>query len=80
MRGVIALEKEITHYLGRLNMQQKKVVLSVIKSIAGEEDNWWEEKAFVAEMDKRYTEMKTDPVYLFTLEQAETKARQVYKG
>jgi predicted transcriptional regulator len=37
------IEKEITHYLGHLNAQQKKVVLSVVKTLAQEEEEWWEE-------------------------------------
>ena len=73
------LDREITHYLGHLNEQQKKVVLSVVKSFAGEEDSWWEDKAFVAEMDRRFEEMKNDSVKTFTLEEAEAKARQSYK-
>lgn len=74
------LDKEINHYLGHLNMQQKRVVLSVVKTFAGEEESWWENKEFVKEMDKRFAEMETGKVKLYTLEEAETKARRLLKN
>ena len=43
MSAVKPLDKEITHYLGHLNAQQKRVVLSVVKTFAQEESDWWEE-------------------------------------
>ncbi|HVU56931.1 MAG TPA: hypothetical protein VHD83_17840 [Puia sp.] len=36
------LDKEINQYLEHLNVQQKKVVLSVVKTFAQEESDWWE--------------------------------------
>jgi predicted transcriptional regulator len=36
------LDQEISHYLEHLNVQQKKVVLSVVKTFAQEEADWWE--------------------------------------
>lgn len=43
MHAVKIIDKEIGVYLNHLNTQQKKVVLSVIKTFAHEEDVWWEE-------------------------------------
>lgn len=43
MYAVKIIDKEIGVYLNHLNTQQKKVVLSVIKTFAHEEDIWWEE-------------------------------------
>jgi hypothetical protein len=37
-----SLDKQINNYLGHLNTHQKEVVLSVVKTFAGEEDDWWE--------------------------------------
>jgi len=73
------LEKEINHYLSHLSTEQKKVVLSVVKTFAGEEP-LWDDKKFVTEMNRRFAEMETGKVKLFTLEEAETKARQSYRN
>ena len=42
MGAVKALDKEINHYLEHLSNQQKEVVLSVVKTFAREEDDWWD--------------------------------------
>ena len=42
MGAAKVLDKEINHYLGHLNTHQKEVVLSVIKTFASEEDEWWD--------------------------------------
>ena len=42
MHTTTALDMAINSYLGHLNTQQKEVVLSVVKTFAGEEDSWWE--------------------------------------
>jgi len=36
------LNKEINHYLAHLNTHQKEVVLSVVKTFAQEENDWWD--------------------------------------
>jgi len=36
------LNKEINHYLEHLNTHQKEVVLSVVKTFAHEENDWWD--------------------------------------
>jgi predicted transcriptional regulator len=36
------LDKEINQYLENLNTHQKEVVLSVVKTFAGEETDWWD--------------------------------------
>ncbi len=43
MSAAKVLDKEINHYLGHLNMHQKEVVLSVIKTFANEENDWWDD-------------------------------------
>lgn len=73
------LVNEITQYLGQLNLQQKKAVLSVVKSFVLE-DEWWNDKKYMAEMDRRFTEMETGKVKGFTLDEAENKVRQSYKN
>ncbi len=74
------LDKAITYYLDHLSTQQKEVVLSVIKTFAGEEQAWWDDKAYMAEMDRRFAEMENGSVKSFTLEEIESGARQAYKN
>jgi hypothetical protein len=74
------LDKEITQYLGQLSIKQKEVVLSVIKTFAGEEEALWDNKMYVAEMDRRFAEMENGKVKGYTLEEMEAGARQAYKN
>ena len=41
MGAAKVLDKEINHYLEQLNSHQKEVVLSVVKTFAHEENDWW---------------------------------------
>lgn len=41
METAKVLNKEINHYLEHLNTHQKEVVLSVVKTFAQEENDWW---------------------------------------
>ena len=42
MGAAKVLDKEINHYLEHLNTHQKEVVLSVVKTFAKEEKDWWD--------------------------------------
>ena len=42
MGAAKAIDKEINNYLGHLNNHQKEVVLNVVKTLANEEDEWWD--------------------------------------
>ena len=42
MGAAKVLDKEINNYLEHLNTHQKEVVLSVVKTFAQEENDWWE--------------------------------------
>jgi hypothetical protein len=77
MGAVKPLDKEITHYLGQLSIKQKEVGLSVVKTFAGEEE-LWDDKMYVAEMDKRFAEMESGKVKGYTLGEMEAGARQAY--
>ncbi|MEI9934543.1 MAG: hypothetical protein WDM71_06750 [Ferruginibacter sp.] len=78
--GAVKLDKEIAQYLGQLNLQQKEVVLSVVKTFARDEEAWWNNKTYIAEMDKRFGELETGKVKGYTLEELEAGARQAYKN
>lgn len=74
------LEKEITQYLGRLSTQQQEVVLSVVKTFAGKEEPWWDDKKYLAEMNRRFAEMGNGKLKGYTLEEMEEGAREAYKN
>ena len=42
------LVNEITYYLNKLNTEQQKAVLGVVKSFANEEGSWWTDKEYMA--------------------------------
>ena len=54
------LNKEINHYLEHLNTHQKEVVLSVVKTFAQEENNWWEtvEESAKESIERGFKQMK----------------------
>jgi putative addiction module component (TIGR02574 family) len=74
------LDQEITHYLGHLSTEQKKVVLSVVKSFAREEEAWADDKAYIAEMDKRFNELEAGKVKGLTIDELAGRVRQAYKN
>lgn len=73
------LDKEMNHLWGHLSSEQKKVVLSVVKSFAREEEAWIDDKAYIAEMDRRYTELETGKLKGLSFDELATKTRQAYK-
>ena len=75
-----SIDKQITHFLPRLNNRQKETVLTVVKTFAEEaEPGMWKDKAFIAEMDRRFSEMESGKVKTYTPEEVEAEARQSYK-
>jgi len=82
MGAATKLDKQINDYLGQLNPKQKKAVLTVVRTFAEkqQESDLWGDKDFVAEMDRRFAEMESGKVKLYTLEEAEAKARQSYRN
>ncbi len=73
------LVNEITQYLGQLNSQQQQALLNVVKSFV-QEDEWWNDKEYIAEMDRRFKEMESGKVKGLTIDEAEDKVRQSYKN
>jgi len=58
------LDKEINQYLEHLNVQQKKVVLSVVMTFAQEESDWWDgvEDAAMESIDRALKEVEQGKV------------------
>lgn len=75
------LDKEINQYLSHLNTEQKKAVLTVVKAIAEkqQEEDLWEDEAFIAELDRRTDEYESGKTKVLTLDQLEARVRKAYK-
>ncbi len=60
MSAAKSLDKEIEQYLPRLNVKQKKTVLTVVKTFMEEQTDWWDEIGEEQQkaIDKSLTEMK----------------------
>jgi len=60
MAAIKLIEQEINHYLPQLNAKQKQAVLSVVKTFAAEQKDWWDEIGEAQKMaiDKSLAEMK----------------------
>ena len=75
------VDQQITYYLGHLSPHQKDVVLSVVKTFAGEEEyDRWKDKEFVAEIERRTSELESGKVKGYTWEEVKQGARQAYKN
>lgn len=79
MEAIKPLEKEISHYLSRLNTHEQEVVLSVIKSIAGEEYEWWNDKEYMSEIERRTDELEKGIVKGVSLKELELNAKEAYR-
>lgn len=55
------LVNEITNYLGQLSVEQQKAVLTVVKTFAAEQNDWWNEinQEQQKAIDKALKEMKS---------------------
>jgi len=76
------IDKQINTYLGQLNPKEKEVVLGVVKTFVENrhDDDLWADKSFVSEMDRRFKDMETGKVKLYSLDEAEAHARLSYKA
>jgi putative addiction module component (TIGR02574 family) len=81
MSAATKLDKQINNYLIQLNNKQKKAVLTVIKTFAEEQENEvWEDSAFIAELDRRTAEYESGKAKVLTLDELETRVRKVHKA
>jgi hypothetical protein len=80
MAAIKAIDKQINNYLGQLNENQKKAVLTLVKTFADEKAyDYWEDESFVKELEKRTTEYETGKAKVFTLSELEAGARKAHK-
>jgi putative addiction module component (TIGR02574 family) len=72
--------KQINNYLTQLNDKQITAVLTVVKTFAEEQENdVWQDKAFIAELDRRTAEYESGKTKVLTLDQLESRVRKAYK-
>ena len=73
------LDKQINNYLGILNTRQKKALLTVAKTFAGEHADHQYSDEFKAELDSRYEEYKNGG-RLISEEEANKRIGNIIKG
>ncbi len=78
MNSVASLDKKIANYVEQLSVKQKKAVLSVAKAFAeeGSDDDIWEDKAFVKELDKRTKELESGKVKGYSWDEVKAITRK----
>jgi hypothetical protein len=65
MSAAEKLDPQINNYLSQLNTQQKKAVLTVVKTFAAEQQepaDYWNDPDFVAEIKRRTRELENGSV------------------
>jgi hypothetical protein len=79
--SVSTVVKQLNNYIPQLNATQQKALLGVAKSYLEpkQETQPLEDKAYAAEMNRRFKEMESGKVKLYTLDEAEAHARESYK-
>jgi putative addiction module component (TIGR02574 family) len=81
--GAITIEKQISNYVVQLSPKQKQAVLTVAKTFAEEqnaETNIWNDKDFIAEIERRTAEMESGKVKGYTWEEVKQRARRAIKN
>lgn len=81
MNTARSLDQEITQYLTQLNTKQKEAVLTVVKTFVEEQQeyDYWNDKSFIAELDRRTTEFEKGKAKVYTLDELEAGARESFK-
>lgn len=75
-------EKQINNYLGQLSDRQKKAVLTVVKTFAENQTNEkdiWDDKDFIAEIERRTEELESGKVKGYGWEEVKQRARKAVK-
>ena len=57
-----SIDKKIANYVEQLNTKQKKVLLSVAKAFAEEDNDIWEDENFIKELDRRTKDLESGKV------------------
>lgn len=77
------LERQINDYVGQLNNNYKKALLTVAKTFMQQQENEndiWGDKEFIAELDRRTAEYESGKAKVLTLDALEAGVRKAYKA
>ena len=74
-----SLDKKITSMLPNLTESQKKAVLNVMETFVEEEASPWNDKSFVATMDRRIKEYEEGKILPITIDELEARARAFFQ-
>ena len=75
-----SIDKKIVTLLTGLNIQQKKAVLTVVKTFAQEKADEWQEEEYMKEMNSRFTDYETGKVKGHTIQETINAAKKAYKS
>ena len=79
--AVSTIDKQINKYVAQMNVKEKQAVLGLVKTmVEKQEDDPWEDKVFIAELDRRTAEYESGKAKVLTLDQLEARARKAYKA
>ena len=74
--AISTIDKRIHKYVAQMNAKDKEAVLGIVMAIAEKQDTEpWKDEAFIEEMDRRFKEMESGKVKLYTLDEVEAHAR-----
>ena len=79
MLAANSIDKKIVTLLNTLNIQQKKAVLTVVKTFAQEKPSEWQEEDYMKEMNSRFSDYETGKVKGFTIQETISEAKKAYK-
>jgi len=74
-----SIDKKITSLLNRLNLQQKKAVLTIVKTFAQEQSGTLTDEDYEKEMNARFSEYERGEVKGYTVQETINDAKKAYK-
>ena len=78
--AISTIDRQINKYVAQMNVKEKEAVLGIVRTIVEkQDDDPWEDKAFIAELDRRTAEYESGKAKVLTLDQLEARARKAYK-
>jgi len=78
--AISTIDRQINNYVAQMNVKEKEAVLGIVRTIVEKQDyDPWEDKAFMAELDRRTAEYESGKAKVLTLDQLEAHARKAYK-
>lgn len=80
MGAATSIDKEINRYLNYLSIEQKKVLLSVVKNFTHEDEVWEENEDFLSEMEQRFKDLDSGNVKGISFGQLKNRIRQSHKN